>query len=65
MTGHTEEALQSLARYYQQREETDRQLRNAITYPAILLLMMVAVIWSCWWKFCRSLTGSTPPWAEA
>ena len=44
MTGHTEEALQSLARYYQQREETDRQLRNAITYPAILLLMMVAVI---------------------
>jgi len=43
-TGHAEETLQALARYYQEREETDLQLRNALSYPAILMVLMAAVI---------------------
>ena len=43
-TGHTEEALQSLAQYYREREERDQQLRNALSYPAILMVLMAAVI---------------------
>lgn len=42
--GRTEETLFSLARYYEDRERMNRQLRNALTYPAILLLMMLVVI---------------------
>ena len=43
-SGRTEEALESLAGYYEARERTDQQLRSALTYPAILLLLMLAVI---------------------
>lgn len=42
--GRTEETLLALSRYYEEREHTIRQLRNALTYPAILLLMMLVVI---------------------
>ncbi|MBQ7916226.1 MAG: type II secretion system F family protein [Firmicutes bacterium] len=42
--GRTEETLLALSRYYEERERTNRQLRNALTYPAILLLMMLVVI---------------------
>ena len=42
--GRTEETLMALSRYYEDREHMDRQLRNALTYPAILLLMMLVVI---------------------
>lgn len=42
--GRTEETLLALSRYYEDREKMNRQLRNALTYPAILLLMMLAVI---------------------
>lgn len=42
--GRTEETLFSLARYYDDRDRMNRQLRNALTYPAILLLMMAVVI---------------------
>ena len=42
--GRTEETLSALSRYYEDREKMNRQLRNALTYPAILLFMMMAVI---------------------
>jgi type IV pilus assembly protein PilC len=42
--GRTEETLLALSRYYEDREKMNRQLRNALTYPSILLLMMLAVI---------------------
>ena len=43
-SGRTEEALQSLARYYEDRSRMEHQLRSALLYPAILLLMMLVVI---------------------
>lgn len=43
-TGRTEEALNALAKYYEERERMDRQIRNALTYPSILLLLMLVVI---------------------
>ncbi len=43
-TGHLEEALESLARYYEERAETDHRLRSALVYPALLLIMILAVV---------------------
>lgn len=43
-TGHLEETLLSLSGYYEHQEQLSRQLKNALTYPAILLLMMLVVI---------------------
>lgn len=43
-SGRTEQALQSLSRYYEQQDQMDRQLRAALTYPSILLLLMLVVI---------------------
>ena len=43
-TGHMEEALSVLAQYYYGRVRLDRQVRSALFYPAVLLLMMMAVI---------------------
>lgn len=42
--GRMEEALTALARYYEERERMERQVRNCLTYPAILLLLMLVVI---------------------
>lgn len=42
--GHTEETLSSLSAYYANRERISRSMKNALTYPAILLVMMLAVI---------------------
>lgn len=42
--GRTEEALSALARYYEEREHMERRVRSALTYPAILLLLMLVVI---------------------
>lgn len=42
--GRLEEALGALADYYEEREQMDWRLRNALTYPAILLLLMLTVI---------------------
>ncbi len=42
--GRTEETLFSLARYYEDLEKKKQQLYNALTYPAILLLVMLIVI---------------------
>jgi type IV pilus assembly protein PilC len=43
-TGRLENALDALARYYEARESQEQRLRNALTYPAILLLIMLVVI---------------------
>jgi len=43
-TGKLEEALEALARYYEQRDQMDWRIRSALTYPAILLLLMLVVI---------------------
>jgi type IV pilus assembly protein PilC len=43
-TGRLEETMDALARYYEARERQERRLRDALTYPAILLLVMLVVI---------------------
>ena len=43
-SGRTEQALQALSRYYEQQDQMSRQVRAALTYPSILLLLMLAVI---------------------
>lgn len=44
VVGRTEDTLQAISRYYEEREKMDRQIRSALTYPAILLLLMMGVI---------------------
>ncbi len=43
-TGRTEEALSALSRYYEDRIRMERRIRSALTYPAIMLVLMLAVI---------------------
>lgn len=43
-TGRTEEALSALARYYEERIRMDRRIRGALTYPAVMLVLMLVVI---------------------
>lgn len=43
-TGFQEETLHALAKYYEERERIDRQLRNSLTYPIIVMLVMLVVI---------------------
>lgn len=43
-SGRTEETLSALSRYYDDRARLIRQVRSALTYPAILLAIMVVVI---------------------
>lgn len=43
-TGRTEEALKSLAKYYESRQIQDNKIKSAIVYPSVLLLVMTAVI---------------------
>lgn len=43
-TGRTEEALAALARYYDSRARLDRRIRSALLYPAVMLVLMLAVI---------------------
>ena len=43
-TGRLEETLNSLSRYYEDREMMDRQIRNALMYPSILTILMWVVI---------------------
>lgn len=42
--GRTEETLKALARYYESRDRLSRNLRNALIYPSILLLVMLIII---------------------
>jgi len=43
-TGHLEETLGALAEYYTENDRTVRQLKNALTYPCMILLLMLVVI---------------------
>lgn len=43
-SGRTEEALNALSRYYEERERMNRQVKSSLTYPAILLMLMLVVI---------------------
>ena len=43
-TGRLEESLNALGEYYEERCRTSRQIRNALTYPSLMLLLMLAVI---------------------
>lgn len=43
-TGRMEEALEALADYYEERQRTNRQIRNALAYPCTVLLLMLVVI---------------------
>ena len=43
-SGRLEEALLALAGYYEEREQMNRQIRQALTYPSILMAMLLAVI---------------------
>ena len=43
-TGRLEEALLALAGYYDGQEKMNRQIKSALTYPSILMLMMITVI---------------------
>lgn len=43
-TGRLEEVLESMARFYDQRGRSGRQIKNAIAYPAALLALMLMVV---------------------
>ena len=43
-TGRLEDALNSLASYYEERERTLRQIRSAVAYPAMVLILMLLVL---------------------
>lgn len=43
-TGHTEETLQSLSDYYYNQSRLSEQLRDALVYPSVLLVIMLLVI---------------------
>lgn len=43
-TGQMEEALNALADFYEERCRTSRQIKNALAYPSMVLLLMLAVI---------------------
>ena len=43
-TGRLEETLKALAEYYTENDRTVRQLKNALAYPCLILLLMMVVI---------------------
>lgn len=43
-TGRTEEALAVLAAYYEEQDRTEKQLRMAVAYPAMIFVLMLAVL---------------------
>lgn len=43
-TGRMEEALNSLADYFEERQRTSKLLRSAVAYPSMILALMLAVI---------------------
>lgn len=43
-SGRLEEALAALSRYYEDAARMDRQVRAALLYPAVMLVLMLAVI---------------------
>lgn len=43
-TGHLEEVLEAMAQFYEQRSRSSRQIRETLSYPALLLVLMVVVL---------------------
>ena len=43
-TGHLEEVLEEMARFYEQRSRSTRQIKAALSYPAMLLVLMLVVV---------------------
>lgn len=43
-SGHIDDVMNSLARYYQRMSEIESQYRSALTYPAVLMIMMMVVV---------------------
>lgn len=43
-TGCMEEVLEALAKFYEQRSRSSRQIKNALVYPAFLLVLMLVVV---------------------
>lgn len=43
-SGRLEEMLNALAEFYDQRSRSSRRIRQALTYPALILLLMLVVI---------------------
>jgi len=43
-SGRLEQSLNALARYYQQKLRLQQALKNAVTYPGILLLLILVVV---------------------
>ena len=44
MTGRTEQVLKGLARYYAGQARLSKQVRSAVTYPAVLLFIMAVIL---------------------
>lgn len=43
-SGHLDDVMNSLAKYYQRMNEIENQYRSALTYPAVLMVMMMVVV---------------------
>ena len=43
-TGYQEEVFKALSEYYEEQDEINRSIRNAIAYPAILIVMLLLVV---------------------
>ena len=43
-TGHLEDVFKALAGYYERLEQLQKSVRNAMMYPAVLLVMMLFVV---------------------
>lgn len=43
-TGRVEESLNALADYYEEQYRTGCQIRNAVAYPSMILMLMLAVV---------------------
>lgn len=43
-TGHLEEALLGLASYHESRSRTANRIRSAVTYPALVMVLMLLVV---------------------
>jgi type IV pilus assembly protein PilC len=43
-TGHLDEVMGSLAKYYERQEEISKSIKNAITYPLIMIVMMGVIV---------------------
>ena len=43
-TGRLEQTLQSLAQFYDRRGRQKRQIKNALSYPAVVFILMIVVV---------------------